>query len=243
MAFTVEDLSDLVTLLSRHPEWRAQLRPLILGDEFLEVPGRLDRIEAILQQLVERQAAFEEHQTAFEERQAAFERDLSELVLVAKAHEARLNRIDGRLGNIEGHLLEVRYFNRVGSWLGKYLRRPRLVHLDDLDELEHAVEAGRLGEGEMNRLREADLLVRGTRRDDGADVLFAAEVSQIVNLNDVARADLAAGILRKAGYNAHAFVGGYRISSEAAASAEQRGVIVDLHPSAEPGTADLSEAS
>lgn len=66
---------------------------------------------------------------------------------------------------------------------------------------------------------------------------------RFLNLNDVAHADLAAGILRRAGYHGQAVVGGYRISSEAAASAEQRGVIVDLHPSAEPGTADLSEAS
>ena len=58
MAFTVEDFEDLQRLLAEHPEWRAQLRPLILGDEFMELPAglrgtndRLERIEASLEEL------------------------------------------------------------------------------------------------------------------------------------------------------------------------------------------------
>ena len=45
MAFTIEDFEDLRRLLAEHPEWRAELRPLILGDEFLQVPERLNRID------------------------------------------------------------------------------------------------------------------------------------------------------------------------------------------------------
>ncbi len=49
MAFTVNDFEDLVGLLAQHPEWRERLRPLVVGDELLGVPGRLDRIEANLE--------------------------------------------------------------------------------------------------------------------------------------------------------------------------------------------------
>lgn len=48
MAFTVEDVQDLIRLLAERPEWRAQLRPLILGDEF-------DRLPRIVEELAEAQ--------------------------------------------------------------------------------------------------------------------------------------------------------------------------------------------
>jgi len=46
VAFTVVDFQDLLKLLSDHPEWRAQLRPLVLGEEVLAIPSRMDRVEA-----------------------------------------------------------------------------------------------------------------------------------------------------------------------------------------------------
>ena len=38
MAFTVEDYRDLVQLLSERPEWRSELRQLLLSDELLALP-------------------------------------------------------------------------------------------------------------------------------------------------------------------------------------------------------------
>jgi hypothetical protein len=48
MAITVNDLHDLIRLLEEHPEWRAEMRRVLLTDELLELP-RLVRelIEAI----------------------------------------------------------------------------------------------------------------------------------------------------------------------------------------------------
>ena len=54
MAFTVSDIDDLVRLLAEHPEWRARLRPLILGDEMLQIPTHMDRVEAALERSTER---------------------------------------------------------------------------------------------------------------------------------------------------------------------------------------------
>lgn len=62
MTFTVNDFADLRQLLLLHPEWRAELRQLIIPDDMLDMPAllrelaqshlraehRLDRIEAIL---------------------------------------------------------------------------------------------------------------------------------------------------------------------------------------------------
>ena len=38
MAFTVRDFRDLVELLEQHPEWRAELRRLVLTEELLALP-------------------------------------------------------------------------------------------------------------------------------------------------------------------------------------------------------------
>lgn len=41
MAFTVEAFHDLVRLLEQHPQWRAQLRRMLLTDQLLDEPGGL----------------------------------------------------------------------------------------------------------------------------------------------------------------------------------------------------------
>ena len=56
MAFTVQDLHDLVALVTQHPEWRAELRRLVLTEELLALPQIVhDLAEA--QQRTEQQIA------------------------------------------------------------------------------------------------------------------------------------------------------------------------------------------
>jgi hypothetical protein len=38
MAFTVQEFHDLVALLTQHPEWRAEIRRLVLTEELLALP-------------------------------------------------------------------------------------------------------------------------------------------------------------------------------------------------------------
>lgn len=67
MAFTVQDYHDLVKLLAAQPEWQADLRRLLLSEDFLALPSivrelaeaqkrteqRLERLEAVVQELAE----------------------------------------------------------------------------------------------------------------------------------------------------------------------------------------------
>jgi hypothetical protein len=39
MAFTVDDFHDLVRLLQARPDWKQDLRRLVLTDELLDLPG------------------------------------------------------------------------------------------------------------------------------------------------------------------------------------------------------------
>lgn len=87
---------------------------------------------------------------------------------------------------------------------------------------------GRVGDEELQRIDDLDFLVIGRSRDDGEELLFACEVSYTLNADDVTRAETAAETLRRAGYRAKAFVGGYRIRESAHDLAEQLGVAIDL---------------
>ena len=56
MAFTVQEFHDLVALLTQHPEWRADLRRLVLTEELLALPQIVrDLVE--VQQRIEQQVA------------------------------------------------------------------------------------------------------------------------------------------------------------------------------------------
>ena len=41
MPFTMDDFHDLIRLIETRPEWRAELRRLVLTDELLTVPDHL----------------------------------------------------------------------------------------------------------------------------------------------------------------------------------------------------------
>ena len=63
MPFTIEDFHDLVRLVTERPEWRADLRRLVLTDELLSLPEQLAKLqlraEDRFQELMERLTALE----------------------------------------------------------------------------------------------------------------------------------------------------------------------------------------
>ncbi|MCS6846524.1 MAG: hypothetical protein RMN52_02265 [Anaerolineae bacterium] len=79
MAFTVSDFHDLVELLEQHPQWRQELRRLVLTDELLDLPR-------IVRELSDR---------------------IAELVEAHKRAEARLDRVESRLDRVDQQIAEL----------------------------------------------------------------------------------------------------------------------------------------
>ena len=46
MSFTVDDYHDLVQLLQQHPEWKSELKQLLLSDELLSLPDMMRELAA-----------------------------------------------------------------------------------------------------------------------------------------------------------------------------------------------------
>ncbi|MBI2322746.1 MAG: hypothetical protein HYU88_11840 [Chloroflexi bacterium] len=87
MPFTANDFHDLVRLLAEHPEWRADLRRLVLSEELLGLPDLMHdlahevrELAAAQQRAEERLARVEEGQARLEARQDRLEAAMAALV-------------------------------------------------------------------------------------------------------------------------------------------------------------------
>ncbi|MGH2771653.1 MAG: hypothetical protein ACRDIU_07690, partial [Actinomycetota bacterium] len=60
MSFAADDFRDLVQLLEEHPEWRAELRRLVLTDELLDLPAAIQHLSERIEALAEAQQRTEQ---------------------------------------------------------------------------------------------------------------------------------------------------------------------------------------
>jgi hypothetical protein len=234
MVFTFEDYRSLVRMLYEHPEWREELRPLVLSEELLRLPetqahtdATLERMASQLDNLTTRVDNLTMQVGNLTTQVGNLTTRVGELALRT---DAGFQNLDARVGKLDGQAPESRYFSHVGAWFGKWLRRPRLVSPDDLPLLEEGVETGRIDEHQVEQVRALDLIVLGLdrREPDRPETLLAVEVSVTVNPEDVERAAERADVLRRAGYRAFGFVGGENLNGRAIEPAARAGVLVDI---------------
>ncbi|MBI2767775.1 MAG: hypothetical protein HYX53_17905 [Chloroflexi bacterium] len=244
MAFTVDDVQDMIRLLATHPEWRAQLRPLIVGDEFDRLPAamtamaeagartdqRLEQISERLDRMAEAGARTDERLDRMAEAGLRTDRRLEQISERLDRMAERLERVAVRQDEDSGDIYEFKFARKVVSLLGEWVRHPNVVTLEDLPLIESAQASGQLTLPEVRQLRALDLMVRGGDRsiDGYPDVILAIEVSRKIDRNDIERAAARAALLQRAGYSAQAWVGGYEIDDRDRSLAVERGVSVRL---------------
>jgi hypothetical protein len=210
MTITVNDVRELTQLLALHPEWRAEVRRLVLTDELLTLPqlvrdlaAEQQRTAAAIRELTEAQKRAEARLDYLTEAQIRTEARLERL-------ETRVQRLEDRVGDWVGRELERRYRERIGAFLGHWLWPVTVVSLDDMRE---TLEA-RLSESQVEEVMLLDLLVRGRARrlPDKPEVWLAMEVSAVIDSGDVERAWQRAALLKEAGYSAFPAVGGEQLT-------------------------------
>ncbi|MBI1987573.1 MAG: hypothetical protein HYS70_04415 [Nitrospinae bacterium] len=214
MPFTVEEFRDLVRILEERPEWRVELRRLVLTDELLSLPEQVASLRAEterrFQELIEAQRRTEGRVAELAEAQRRVEGQVAELTIA-------LHTLTNEVGELKGDSLERRYRERAPAYLARLVRRAQVLSTEALSFLlEEAVERGELSEAEAEDVTWADLVVRGRRREDGAEVYVVVEVSWGVGPQDVERAVRKAALLAKVGTPALPVVAGKRVTDKAA---------------------------
>ena len=152
MPFTVEEFRDLVRILEEKPEWRAELRRLVLTEELLSLPEQVAALRAETERRFQEMAATVDKLAG---EVAKLEVGMGDLVKTQK-------RLIIDVADLKGERLERRYRERAPAYFGGLIRRARALTTEDLDELlEPAVDLGRLSDAEANK---AD---RPSRRSGG----------------------------------------------------------------------------
>ena len=224
MAFTVQEFHDLVALLTQHPEWRADLRRLVLTEELLALPQIVrdlvevqQRIEQQVAQLATAQQHTEQQVAQLTQQVAQLTQQVAQLTEGQRRTERQIVRLQDDVGELKGIVLEQRYRNRAFAYFSRLLRRMHTVTDDELVILlEEAVARGVLSEDGMHEIARADVVVQGQRRESPGEVYLVVEVSWGVGPGDVERAVRRAALLGQTGLQTMPVVAGERITDEAA---------------------------
>jgi len=237
MPFTAEEFRDLVRILEAQPEWRAELRRLVLTDELLALPEQMAalrvRSEQQFQELVEAQrrtdgqvAALTERVATLADAQQRLEGQMAALTerVTTLAEEQR--RTEGQIatlvqaiqtltddvGELKGRNLEADYRTKGHAYFSRLVRRPHVLTSDELTTLvEDARDKGVLLSFDAQEIYDADVVARGRHLEDGTEVYLLVEVSWGVGRQDIERAVQRAALLARLGTPVIPVVAGKRI--------------------------------
>lgn len=217
MAFTVEDYRDLVQLLSERPDWRSELRQLLLSDELLTLP------EAV-RGLAEAQQRAEVRLANVEDRLSKIETAIQHLTEQVRALTESQRQTENTVSRLKGESLEWSYHNKIYGYFGYLMRRLKVVDLATIDE---ALEAT-LTSGEFRDVFRLDLLATGQLRTspDRPEVWLAIEISSVVDSNDVDRAWRRANLIRRVTPLVLPVAAGDRVTSGAETAAHDQNVVL-----------------
>ncbi len=206
MAFTVNDLHDLVEILYAEPVWRAEIRKLVLTDEILNLPQEIRELAALVRELTEAQLRNEARFTRIESDIVEIKTDVAVLktdVAVLKTDVAVLKtdvrQLKTDVAELKGSNLERMVRERPFVYLSRFARRLRPVSDAELGEIvENAIDREDISEAEGEEIKRVDSVAYGRRKRDGVNAYLAVEVSSVVDDHDVSRAVRRSVVLSKA---------------------------------------------
>lgn len=209
----ISTFEDIINVLKRRPKWREEMRQLILTEELMKLPSKVDKLSDRFENFVKEEFqplrkkvdTIEDDVTVLKQDVAVLKEDvevLKEDVAVLKQDVAILKEdvkaLKDDVASLKGTDLERTVRERAPAYFGKLIRRCRLISFEDLaDRLEDALDARLITEEEKNDAILIDVVVKGRLRTD-KEVLLSAEVSVKIDSMDVERAARRAEIIARA---------------------------------------------
>ena len=190
MPFTVNDFQDLLALLGTHPEWRSELRRLVLADELIDLPGLVRDLAAV-------QLRTDQQLQVLTERVEALGQRMDQLTERVDALAQRMEQVTDRVDSLRGDVIEGRFPDRGPGGLGLLgIRHVRVLSgAERADLASDGIEDGRITEREYGELLRLDWVAHG--RDAAGAVWLAVEGSATGDVHDVERAEARSAVLSK----------------------------------------------
>ena len=201
MTTTITDIADLVRILNEQPEWRDTIRAILLGRELLELPQQFAEFVRVTEEnnrlVAERLDRLEDHVAGMKGDMIGLKAAMADMKEWRGETTLRLDRIEGRLGNLEGAELERRVHSDIANIAARRLDLNRvrviksrivLLSTEFQDAIEDAVEQGLITDDQGYRLGMTDIIISARRRSDRQDVHAAIEVSRSIADRDITRA-------------------------------------------------------
>ncbi len=136
-----------------------------------------------------------------------------------------LTKVSSDVDWLKGDQLERRYRERGPAYFAPLIRHAHVLSSDEWVSLvEGALDQEQISEQEADDLLQTDAIVRGRRREDGAEVYLVVEVSWGVGISDVQRASERAAMLARIGKTTLPVVAGSWVTPDAQEPARIMGV-------------------
>lgn len=245
---TPTTINDLFCILRDNPEWREQVRRLLLPQELPELPAVVAALAQKVREFIAEQReinreqkrtndAIFAHLDRIEQDVSELKPDMIEVKTGLKEVKADVNQLKGTVSQFVGKDTKREVHANIGNLLSQYDSRLRRIAIlksiisnpdQDLDDrIADAVDDGIITGQENTSIRAVDLIACSRLRNSDATVYCAVEVSVTINNYNIRRAAERAAILSRA-INAEtlpAVVGGSIIST-ATELARETGVAV-----------------
>lgn len=155
-----------------------------------------------------------------DERFAQVDEQFAEVRAEQQRQAAEQRRQANDIAKLKGFVLELIFDRRAPAVFGRYWRRVKVVPATEICELAESIQP--LTPEEEESLYRADAYVMGVRKSDGREIIGVVEVSWMVDIGDVERAQRRAEVLMQRGLLAVPVVAGGE-ATQTAEQAAQRG--------------------
>ncbi len=198
---TIRDIADFVRIINEQPEWNDTIRGILLGRELLELPQRFAEFVRVTEEnnrlVAERLSRLDSNVALLQTDMSELQTDMSDMKDWRTETTQRLDRIEGRLGNLEGAEAERRVHSDIVNIASRSLglTRARIIQSwivarsPEFQELiNDAEDQNVITEEQGDHLERADVILAAHRRSDRQAVHAVAEVSINVADYDITRA-------------------------------------------------------
>ncbi len=191
---TIRDIADFVRIINEQPEWNDTIRGILLGRELLELPQRFAEFVRVTE---ENNRLVAERLGRLGSNVAQLQADMSDMKDWRAETTQRLDRIEGRLGNLEGAEAERQVHSDIVNIASRRLglTRARIIQSwivarspEFQDLINDAEDQNVITEEQGDHLERADVILAAHRRSDRQAVHAVAEVSINVADYDITRA-------------------------------------------------------